>query len=459
MRKSPLSGVLACLLLAMIAMKPAASQQKPGYPAQKLPSEVTQSPQLPRLMLTPTSATVLPNQPVQFKLNWEPDDRFPRTDQFNNQFIYEFNWGDGQLNTVAGVAASHSYNSPGSYTVSVIARANPKQKLAEELRNATVQSTPAQITVRSPAQTQSRVTLIPDKTNLIVGDTVTFSVIVNPPLPGAQFQFDFGDGPEQTSGSNQIGHVYTVASTYYPMVIVLTKGARESASGPPITVAAQPVKQPGILNQAPQAIEFSPPPSPLNYVSGLQITLSATGGASGNPVVFSIDGSSTATGSIVGSTLTVTSSGILVIDANQDGNANYSAAPQVQQTVVVNAPASPINVPASPINVPASGSSLPTWLAGGAAVGIAGIVLWLIFRAPPSPPAQFSSLPLYQAKSDAAQQQFRYVANEGSASYQIKFRQPSRPAGSITLSPGLDRAEHTIEFPGKASDSGRGGKS
>jgi len=452
MRKSPLSGVLACLLLAMIAMKPAAGQQKPGYPAQKQPSEVAQSSQLPRLVLTPTSASVLPNQPVQFKLIWEPDDRFPRTDQFNNQFIYEFNWDDGQLNTVAGVAASHSYNSPGSYTVLVTARANPKQKLAQELRNASTQSTPAEITVRSPAQTQSRVSLIPDKTNLIVGDTVTFSVIVNPPLPGAQYQFDFGDGPEQTSGSNQIGHVYTVASTYYPMVIVLTKGARESASGPPITVAAQPVKQAGVPNQVPQAIEFSQLPSPFIYVSGLQITLSATGGASGNPVVFSIDGSSTATGSILGSTLTVTSTGILVIDANQDGNANYFAAPQVQQTIVVNAPA-------SPINVPASGSSLPTWLAGGAAVGIAGIVLWLIFRAPAPPAAQFSPLPLYQTKPETSQQQFRYVANEGSASYQIKFRQPSRPLGSITLSPGMDRAEHTIEFPGKASNSSRGGKS
>jgi large repetitive protein len=56
----------------------------------------------------------------------------------------------------------------------------------------------------------------------------------------------------------------------------------------------------------------------------------------GNPVVFTIDGSSTGAGTISGSTLTVTSAGSFVIDANQAGNSNYSAAPQVQETVVVN---------------------------------------------------------------------------------------------------------------------------
>ncbi len=85
----------------------------------------------------------------------------------------------------------------------------------------------------------------------------------------------------------------------------------------------------------PQTINFTQPTSPVTYSSGLQIALSATGGASGNPVVFTIDGSSTGTGSISGSTLTVTTAGTFVIDANQNGNSSYSAAPQVQRTVVV----------------------------------------------------------------------------------------------------------------------------
>ena len=112
--------------------------------------------------------------------------------------------------------------------------------------------------------------------------------------------------------------------------------------------AAPQVQQTVVVNQAPQAITFTQPTSPVTYASGLQITLSATGGASGNSVVFSIDESSTATGSISGSTLTVTSTGTLVIDANQAGNADYSSAPQVQRSITVNAPAADFSVAATP---------------------------------------------------------------------------------------------------------------
>ena len=53
-------------------------------------------------------------------------------------------------------------------------------------------------------------------------------------------------------------------------------------------------------------------------------------------MVFSIDSSSTGTGSISGNIadwLTMTGAGTIVIDANQAGNSNYNAAPQVQQTL------------------------------------------------------------------------------------------------------------------------------
>jgi hypothetical protein len=93
---------------------------------------------------------------------------------------------------------------------------------------------------------------------------------------------------------------------------------------------------PGTLTIKPasQTITFAPPTSPVTY--GVSpITLTATGGASGIPVVFSIDPSSTGTGTITGNTLKVTGAGTLVIDANQAGNTNYQAAPQVHQTIVV----------------------------------------------------------------------------------------------------------------------------
>ena len=70
-------------------------------------------------------------------------------------------------------------------------------------------------------------------------------------------------------------------------------------------------------------------------------TLTATGGASGNPVVFSVDPSTTAgvcnvTGTN-GSTLNYTAVGTCVVDANQAGNATFAAAPQVQRSVTVTA--------------------------------------------------------------------------------------------------------------------------
>jgi hypothetical protein len=89
------------------------------------------------------------------------------------------------------------------------------------------------------------------------------------------------------------------------------------------------------INTASQAITFTPPTSPVIY--GVSpISLSATGGASGKPVVFSIDASSTGSGMINGSMLTVTGVGNLIINANQAGDSNHLAATQVTRTIVVN---------------------------------------------------------------------------------------------------------------------------
>jgi sugar lactone lactonase YvrE len=83
---------------------------------------------------------------------------------------------------------------------------------------------------------------------------------------------------------------------------------------------------------------FAPPAS---IQVGQQITLSATGGASGNPVTFSIDASSACPtcATIAGSVLTAVSTGVIKVDANQaGGTANgkqYAAATQVQAPITV----------------------------------------------------------------------------------------------------------------------------
>jgi hypothetical protein len=83
-----------------------------------------------------------------------------------------------------------------------------------------------------------------------------------------------------------------------------------------------------------QVITFAAPSS-LTYGTA-PITLTATGGASGNAVVFTLDASSTSgAATLSGSTLTIHGIGTVVIDANQAAGSGYSAAPQVQQSIAV----------------------------------------------------------------------------------------------------------------------------
>ena len=84
------------------------------------------------------------------------------------------------------------------------------------------------------------------------------------------------------------------------------------------------------VSQIAQSISFTPS-SPVTY--GVSpITLTATGGASGNAVRFSVV---SGPGSISGSTLTVTGPGTIVVAANQAGNSNYMAATQVTASIVI----------------------------------------------------------------------------------------------------------------------------
>jgi len=87
------------------------------------------------------------------------------------------------------------------------------------------------------------------------------------------------------------------------------------------------------VSQVSQSISFTAPASPVSY-GVAPITLSATGGTSGNPVVFSIV---FGPGSISGSTLTITGAGTVMVAANQAGNTDYSAAATVFHSIVINA--------------------------------------------------------------------------------------------------------------------------
>jgi PKD repeat protein len=83
-----------------------------------------------------------------------------------------------------------------------------------------------------------------------------------------------------------------------------------------------------------QAITFTSTP-PGNASVGGSYEVKATGGASGDPVTFTIEPSSSSVCSISGATVSFKATGTCTIDANQAGGANYEAAPQAQQSVGV----------------------------------------------------------------------------------------------------------------------------
>ena len=84
------------------------------------------------------------------------------------------------------------------------------------------------------------------------------------------------------------------------------------------------------ITLANQTIAFGSPPT-LVYQGSAALT--ATGGASGNAVIFSSTTPSVCT--VNGVTVTDVTAGSCIVAANQAGNGNYSAAPQVTQSLVV----------------------------------------------------------------------------------------------------------------------------
>jgi hypothetical protein len=127
------------------------------------------------------------------------------------------------------------------------------------------------------------------------------------------------------------------------------------------------------VTQATQTI--TPPTLPSSLLYGASITLpTATGGGSANPVVYTLDASSTAgAGTLTGSTLMASGIGTIVLDMNQTGNVDYTAAPQVQASITVGQAAQAISISAAPTTAtyPATSAITATGGASGNPVTLA----------------------------------------------------------------------------------------
>ena len=120
-------------------------------------------------------------------------------------------------------------------------------------------------------------------------------------------------------------------------------------SGDPSYTSGTGGCEPFTVQKASQAISFtSSPLSPA--VFGGSYAPTATGGASGNPVLFRIDASSDPGVCVLdaaGTTVSFTGAGTCVIDANQAGNADYDAAAQQHQSITIeDSPSARITSPA-----------------------------------------------------------------------------------------------------------------
>ena len=98
--------------------------------------------------------------------------------------------------------------------------------------------------------------------------------------------------------------------------------------------AAPQAQQSFIVGKGSQTITFTSTAPANAVVAGPTYTVTATA-SSGLPVTFTIDATATSVCSIAGSTVSFTAAGTCVIDANQAGDSNYNAAPQVEQSFPV----------------------------------------------------------------------------------------------------------------------------
>ena len=153
-----------------------------------------------------------------------------------------------------------------------------------------------------------------------------------------------GIDPATTNSACTIGG--SVVTFHHAGSCVVAANQAASVGYTAATTATQTI----VVPKAAQAISFSLPSSGSRTTS---LTLSSTGGGSGNPVIFSVDPTTTNSAcSITGATtLHLDHAGACVVDADQAGSSDYAPAAQVQHAIAVSKSSQAIS-----FSLPSSGS-------------------------------------------------------------------------------------------------------
>ena len=220
---------------------------------------------------------------------------------------------------------------------------------ATDTGTATINGTQSGIVVNSTTVATSLSLAAPSPASVPFGSTgpVAFTATLTRTTGGAavtgatvNFSVDgSGVGSAITNGSG-----VATFSTYNPSALsVAGHNVQASFAGATISsttyAASTSSLQTLTVTQASQTISFAVLAN-KNY-GDAPFTVSATGGASGNPVTFTASPAGVCTsGGTNGSTITITGAGNCTVTAHQAGNTNYAAATDVPQSFTVN-PATP----------------------------------------------------------------------------------------------------------------------
>ena len=212
----------------------------------------------------------------------------------------------------------------------------------------------ATLTVTAPPL----VTTNPTSVTVVVGQTATFTAAASgSPTPSVQWQqsTDGGATFSAIAGATSASYAFTTAASEsgYQYRAVFTNAAGSvTTSAATLTVA--------LISQT---ISF-PVVGVKTFTPAGTFNLAATGGASGNAVTFA----STTTGvcTVAGSTVSMVSVGTCTVAADQLGNANYTAAPQVSQNITINKAAQTITFPVIPAQTYTPAGTFSVSATGGA---------------------------------------------------------------------------------------------
>jgi hypothetical protein len=147
--------------------------------------------------------------------------------------------------------------------------------------------------------------------------------------------------PAATGGGSTNAVTFTVTGTcsissgVVSFTSVGTCTVKADQAGNSNYLAATQVPQAITVGKGAQTITFTSTAPVAAAVDGATYTVTATGGATGNSVTFSIDSASSTICSISGAVVSFTRAGACVVKANQLGNTNYEAATERTQTITV----------------------------------------------------------------------------------------------------------------------------